>query len=144
MFCKKCGTMLHADATQCSNCGEPAPPKPVVAPPTTTAVLPQYAPIRRKDSSFWIALLRFCAWALFAAIVIAGIAIGVVIGQATGGISWSGVRSFNPGPLFFFIPASVIIGLFTVAGIMTALDAASDIRTIKNMLAEKLHRDEPK
>lgn len=142
MFCKKCGTMLHADATQCSNCGEPTPPKPVQIPyPSSMPPPPQpqyYAASPVKGKTTWISFARFCAWLTFFAIIAGGSCIGGVVNTFL-------PRPYNDGfVVFIAVLVSIVAAFAAVSNIMIMLDQAADIRAIKNMLAEKLHRDQMK
>lgn len=144
MFCKKCGTLIHSNAAACPNCGEPTPPKPVIQtpnppPPQQTYVQPRYyAAPPAKGRTGWISFARLCAWLAFFAIIIGGISIGGVINAIL-------PRPYNDGfVVVIAVLVSIVAAFAAVSNTMIMLDQAADIRTIKNMLAEKLHRDEPK
>lgn len=73
-------------------------------------------------ADIWIKGLKFLAWIVFAAIIIAGTVLGIAFGSGL-------------GVLIFFI--SVLLAFLSVAGIMVFLNMAENIMEIRNAIAGK-------
>lgn len=78
---------------------------------------------RVSHSTIWISGLRILAWLMFIAIIITGIALGVIIGG-----------DGDAGIGFLIFLASVIVAFLSVAGMMIYLDIASNIIIITKKL----------
>ena len=76
-----------------------------------------------KSASSWIDLMRIIAWISFGGIIIAGIAIGAMIG-----VTGEGFLAF-----IIFI-GSIILAFVSIAAEMIFLDMAADMRRIRELL----------
>lgn len=137
-YCKKCGNPINEGARICTACGTAVTAPPSAAPQAVSPMAYNYTISERPSvhGSKWIALLRVWAWVIFAAILLTGLIVGIAMFMQAGEMSryWRGAGDGLVFAGFLCILVSIPIAFLTVAGIMVALDAAKDLREIKNHL----------
>ena len=97
--------------------------KPITIPKSAATQVNKTDDIQTVSPSGWIGLMRVIAWISFGGIIIAGIAMGAMIGSTGEGFL-----------AFVIIVGAIILAFVSIAAEMIFLDMAADTRRIRELL----------